>query len=115
MARPTLITPEVVAKWEHAFAMGCTDTEACCYADVSRDLLYDYQKKHPEFVDRKNSLKEKPFLKARTTIVEALGEPEHAKWYLERKKKDEFSPKQEVEANVTFEPVKFVLKKHGDD
>jgi hypothetical protein len=95
--RPTKVTPDVLAKWEQAFALGCTDTEACLYADVSVDVLYDYQRKNLEFAKRKERLKENPMLKARTTVVGALGEVEHAKWYLERKKKDEFAQKQQIE------------------
>jgi hypothetical protein len=47
------MTEATVAKLEQAFAFGCTDLEACLYADISKDCLYNYQKKHPEFVDRK--------------------------------------------------------------
>lgn len=96
--RPPKVDKFVVDKWEQAFAIGCTDSEACAYADVSRDLLYDYQKKHPEFIDRKNSLKERPILKARQEVVKGLSNnPELALKFLERKKKDEFSLRQEID------------------
>jgi hypothetical protein len=90
--RPTVMTLIVIGKLEEAFAMGCTDIEACLYAGINRDTLYGYQNKYPEFVDRKEELKETPVLKARKTVVEALtSDHEFSLKYLERKKKDEFS------------------------
>ena len=80
--------------------MDCTDTEACLYADISPATLYNYQKEHPEFLERKNLLKEKPFLKARKTIIDNLDKPEMALKYMERKKKKEFSPTMEISGDV---------------
>ena len=70
--RPTVMTPEVVKKLEEAFALGCTDLEACFYAGITKPSLYDYQKLHPEFADRKETLKQRPVLLARSVIVDAL-------------------------------------------
>lgn len=93
VGRPTVMTPEVVGKLEHAFAIGCTDLEACLYADIHKDTLYNYQLKNPEFADRKEVLKLNPVLKARTNIMASIesGDVDDSKWYLERKKKNEFS------------------------
>lgn len=76
-----------------AFSFGCTDKEACIHADITERQLYYYQETHPEFVSTKALLKEKPVLKARKTIVDGLDKDENARWYLERKRKEEFSPK----------------------
>ena len=96
--RPTKMNEDTVNKLEQAFAIGCTDTEACLYADITRQTLTTYQNKNPKFLDRKQLLKDLPVLQARTTVVEHLqGDPGSAKWYLERKKKDEFGPKQEID------------------
>lgn len=102
VGRPTVMTPEVVAKLEQAFSLGCSDLEACLYADISKQSLYDYQAKYPEFADRKAMLKEKLILKARTVVADALNNKDEntAKWYLERKKKDEFSTKVENETEI---------------
>lgn len=102
--RPTIMTPELVNKLEIAFSMGCTDLEACLFANISKQTLYNYQDKNPEFVDRKEMLKEKLILKARSVIAESLNKKDEntAKWYLERKRKDEFSTKQENEVNLNI-------------
>lgn len=94
--RPPSITVDVVNKLEQAFSLGCTDSEACLYADISRQTLYNYEAKHPEFIDRKATLKEKPFLLARKTIIEDCKTPEGARWYMERKKKNEFALRTEL-------------------
>jgi len=97
MPRPTVMTPETIAKLEEAFAWGCTDTEACLWADIAQKTLYLYQEKHPEFIHRKESLKDTPLLLARKTVVNAIkkGDRDTAMKYLERKKKDEFSLRSE--------------------
>ena len=89
--RPTIMTQDTINKLESVFAIGGTDKEACSYADISHQTLYNYQEKHPEFVERKEMLREKPFIKARQTVVQALSNPRDAQWFLERKRKGEFA------------------------
>lgn len=97
MPRPTVMTPEVIAKLEEAFAWGCTDIEACLWADIATKTLYVYQEKNPEFAQRKAELKEKPIMLARKSVVDRLPrDPELSLKFLERKKKSEFSLRQEL-------------------
>lgn len=97
MARPTVMTPEVIAKLEEAFAWGCTDREACLWAEIAEETLYNYQKKYPEFLKRKESLKDTPILLARKSVVSGLSKDRDlALKYLERKNKKEFSLRQEL-------------------
>ena len=95
VGRPTVMTPEAIAKLEEVFAIGGTDLEAIFYADISKDALYNYQKDNPEFVERKEKLKERPILKARQTFVKALEDPHYAVEFLKRKRKGEFSDRTE--------------------
>ncbi|MBK8871579.1 MAG: hypothetical protein IPN19_11205 [Elusimicrobia bacterium] len=95
--RPSVVTPPVLAKLQHAFGMGCSDKEACLFADISMDALYNYQNKNPGFAEWKALLKEKPVLKARSTVIENLAEIGTAQWYLERKTKGEFANNQKME------------------
>lgn len=100
--RPTVMTTDIINKLEEAFALGCSDLEACFYANISATALYDYQRANPEFTQRKAILKEKTIFKARAIIEKAIdeGDKDMAKWFLERKKKDEFSTKSEGGGNA---------------
>ena len=59
-----------VKKLEEAFSLGCSDLEACLMANISKQTLYNYQDKNPEFVGRKERLKETPILLARNTVID---------------------------------------------
>lgn len=93
--------------------MGCSDLEACFYADICKTTLYKYQESHPEFVNRKEALKERPILLARKAMVknlEAGQDADFALKYAERKKKDEFSLKTETQlSNDPDNPVQMVI------
>lgn len=93
--RPEVITPAIIDKLEQVFSIGGTDEEACFYAGIGKSSLYNYQNAHPDFLERKEALKNKPILKARQTVVNALSETQHAQWYLQRKAKKEFSERTE--------------------
>ena len=99
--RPTIFTRELLDKLEYVFALGGTDKEACLFAAVSPAALYIYQQKNPDFVERKDLLKESPVLAARESVVKSLKRnPELALKFLERKKKDEFSLRSELTAQA---------------
>lgn len=119
MGRPSVMTPEVIAKLEEAFAWGCTDIEACLWADIATPTLYVYQEKNPEFLERKKALKETPILLARKTVVNAIkkGDRTTAMQYLERKKKEEFSTKVENDLRVKElpKPILGGLSKMGNN
>lgn len=88
--RPSIVTDIVIKKLEEVFAIGGTDAEACFFAGITQTTLYNYQIRQPEFVERKEALKQRPILKARTTVVASLDDPEIAFRYLTKKARDEF-------------------------
>lgn len=90
-----MMTPKAVKKLEEAFANGATDVQACFYAGISKQTLYNYQKKHPKFIDRKEGLKAQLGLIAKNVLAKRIrkGDAQDAKWYLERKEKHEYSTK----------------------
>lgn len=107
MARPTKKNPEgkqkspkltedTIRKLEEAFSIDASVKEACYYADISTDTFYRWIKLYPKLSYKLERLREKPVLKARQTVVKSLDQPDYAFKYLERKKKDEFSPRQEL-------------------
>jgi len=100
--RPTVMTEETVNKLLTAFAYSFSDQEACLYAWISKQTLYDYCKRFPEFSDQKEELKKKPNIKAKMNWIEKINNKDYqaSKEWLERKSKDEFSLKQEVDQNL---------------
>lgn len=96
VGRPTKLTPETVTKLEEVFALDGTVEEACFYAEISRNAYYEWIKANPALNDRFEALRQRPFLKARQTIVKALDNPHDAQWYLTRKKRKEFGENVDV-------------------
>lgn len=83
--------------------MGLSDREACIYANIGSQTLYDYQKKNPEFSEQKEEYKTNPILLAKKTIFNALekGDIRISQWYLERKARNEFSIRKELKMRPT--------------
>jgi hypothetical protein len=70
--RPSLMTEATVRKLEEAFLLGCTDREAAFAAGIAPSTLYKYCEDHPEFLERKETLKKRPVFMARKVVVNAL-------------------------------------------
>ena len=99
--RPKAITTDTIVKLEHAFSKGCNISEACLFAGIDNSTFYRNIGKDSEIYNRLMRLKEKPTLHARFNVVKAIEDKDldTSKWYLERKVKDEFSTRQEVDNN----------------
>lgn len=124
----------VLAKLEEVWALGGSDAEAALFADISASSLSRYLDAHPEVAQRRDALRERPVLLARRALIESFDGheykatekvkdaegrevekevtrnapkcPDLALKYLERRKKDEFSPKSEIDIhNKTLEQV----------
>ena len=104
MGRPTVMSPSTIARLEDAYEMGCTDVEACLHAGIAKQTLYNYEKDHPEFIERKNDLKHHPTLMARQVVRNCLKDKDKAvsQWYLERKARNEFSTKTEIDQDINI-------------
>lgn len=95
--RPTVMTPIVVSKLEQAFSLDSTVAEACFYAGISRESYYDFVNKYPEYTDRFEALRNRLVLKARETVAREIGKNyQNSMDYLTRKRKNEFSTRQEL-------------------
>lgn len=92
IGRPPRIDDDRIRKLEYAFALGCTDKEACLYANIALSTFYKWLADRPETRERFNTLKETPVFKARQTVLKSIenGDDVSARWYLERKRSDEF-------------------------
>tara|TARA_Y100000310_G_scaffold58490_1_gene53785 strand:- start:2448 stop:2909 length:462 start_codon:yes stop_codon:yes gene_type:complete len=97
---------EVLSKLEEAFTWGCTDVEACLYADISPRTLYRYTKENERFGSRKEELKKSTTMLAKRNIHRDLvsADVNTSKWHLEHKNSDEYSKqiKQEHTGDVNL-------------
>ena len=98
MGRPTVMTEKTLERLRQAFLIGATNEEACAYAEINRDTLYEYMKRNPEYSDTIEQYKKEPLLKAKATVIKHLDDPKNAQWYLERRAK-EFKPKSDITSN----------------
>ncbi len=105
VGRPKKITKAVVDKLEYGFLKGFNITEACDYAEICRDTYYAKLKESKEFSDRMERAKTNLQRRAKINLADAIekGDIDESKYYLERKCKDEFSPKQEIEHSGTMD------------
>lgn len=83
-----------VSKLLAAFWRGCNVTEACNYADISRETYYKWTSENPELTDTFAMARTKVSENAKAIIVNAIdnGDINAAKWWLERRNKKEFGP-----------------------
>lgn len=110
VGRPSKMTKLTVKKLEEAFSLGCSDVEACFYADISKQTLYTYQEQNQEFIDRKEALKKNPVLLARQSVIKGMAtDPLLALKYLERKERREFSLRSETETNGDSTPIVIIM------
>jgi hypothetical protein len=96
--RPTVLTPTVIDKLVHAFEHGYTKTQAFRYSGISKDTYYGAMKSDEEFADKMRRAQDHLGLKARDVVSAAItaNDVKTAKWWLERKAKDEYSLRREA-------------------
>ena len=84
--RPSLFTPEVVAKLEELFSRNSSITSACKFVGVSTDAYYDECKRNPDFLVRMQRAMEYVNTMADRTIAKAIrdGDVSTSRWYKEK-------------------------------
>jgi hypothetical protein len=124
--RPTIMTPQVIAKLEHCFERGYSDYDAYKSVGISKDAFYDYCVANPDFSEKKEWLKKNTVILSKNIVYDKLvidKDINTAKFILERKCKDEFSLKTETElsgevkSKVVYieKEEKEAYKKHIDE
>jgi len=99
------LTKETVQKLENAFAIDASVPEACFYANISKQTYYNWIEENPKLKEKFDRLRQKPVLTARQAVNDKLGDSyANAMDYLSRKKKAEFSQRNEL-AGPNGEPV----------
>lgn len=103
VGRPSKISEEKIKKLEEAFAMDCSVREACFSAWISIQTMYNWQEQNKELFERLELMRETPVFIARKSVIDNMKKDwDLALKYLERKKKLEFSTKQEIDQNITW-------------
>lgn len=111
--RPSKYEAGKVKKLESAFINSFTVDQACIYAGVRKQTFYNWLESKPGFLDKMTKAREQPTMKAKQIVVDAVnaGDVGSAKWWLERKARDEFAPpKDPVNPNVTNNFITLVSK-----
>lgn len=92
------MTPHVLEQLEIAFKLGSGKQEACDYAGISHNTLNLYEKKHPQFSEEIRKWRQNQTLLARTVVHKDMknGDGLTARWWLERRVKEEFSTRNET-------------------
>lgn len=93
----TKLTDEARVKLKHAAALDASVEEMAYYCGVSRQTLHNWKKEDRELFDEIERLRQKPVLAAREAAVKKATESyNNAIDYLSRKRKTEFSNRQEL-------------------
>lgn len=101
MARPTVMTDDVVRKLIEAFKLDVSVEEACLYAGISKDAYYRKLNEDEEFSDEIDRARMYATMTARLCVVKAIAtNPQLAFKYLERKRPEEFSSRYQPEPDA---------------
>lgn len=85
--------------------------ECCAYAGITYNQYQYFYEQHPQFSIVKSLLNQMPFLKARNKIVKDIDESfQNAMDYMKRKRKQEFSERQEIDNPNQTEAIKSLEK-----
>lgn len=114
--RPSEMTLETVNKLLIAFSNDYNITQACHYADISRETYYTWTEKNKLFSDKMKESKEMPLRRAREVVIGAIdnGDANLAFRYLERRD-PEFKPKAEVNNNLGVQETREKIKDFLND
>ncbi len=87
------MTDDVVRKLIEAFKLDVSVEEACLYAGIAKDTFYRKLKEDEGFSDEVGSARMYATMAARLSVLKAIPtDPHLALKYLERKRREEFSP-----------------------
>jgi len=95
-----IITDDVLVKLREAFVIGATDVQACYYAGISVDALYDYQNRVPNYASQKEAMKKSLGLQAKANVAKSIkgGDIGTSKWHLEKTEKETYADRTELTA-----------------
>lgn len=116
IGRPTVITPVAVRKLEQAFRGGLNVSQACYTTGISRTAYYARLEVDVEFADKMQLAQDYVTIKAKQLVVQEIqdGNLAAAKWWLERKARNEFGsqlqPNEELPRPEGTDDLRYILK-----
>lgn len=66
--QPVKMTEKMLQKLDLCFSVAMTDEQACFHCGISTSTLYNYQHNHPEYLERKDILKQSITMQARVNV-----------------------------------------------
>ena len=116
MAAESKLTEDNMLELEKRFRDGATILEAID-GIMGESTYHDHRKNNPEFEARMQMAKEYITEIARGVVAKRIkrADPDMAKWWLERKNKQEFSLRNEVTGADGEKLEGLVVIKHADD
>lgn len=100
--RPPVMTSSVIDKLKLCFSVWMTDEQSCYFCQISTDVLYKYQREHPEFIKEKDILKESITMQARVNIWRSIKNWNVTdSWQWVKIKDSSFTPKLQVNWNIS--------------
>lgn len=102
--KPAKLDEHIIARVEDALSLGCTQSEACILANITPKTLIEFKKENPVWAEREKFLMDTQVRKAKGVISDALdnGDVNTAKWYLEKKCREEFGNQIKINNTVTI-------------
>lgn len=97
------LTLETYLMLEMAYSMGFDDFESCAAAKISRRKMNKLLEKYPLLREKIDNWKQNPILLAKSVVMNKIAEGNlyAAQWWLERRKKEEFSQSTKMEITAT--------------
>lgn len=100
---------QIISDLKHGFTLDFTDLEACRYAGISHDTYYRWYKESDEFAVNMEIAKDFMSKAAKTNIGDkvASGDTDLAKWWLERRRKQDYAARTETDVTTLGQSVNF--------
>lgn len=107
-------TQDILSAFQYAFCRDYTDAQACRYAKINPDTFYRWLRESDEFRAFIETAKDDLKVKAKENIRQRVvvdKDTETSKYVLERREKENYSPRQEnINADTTLEELKEILR-----
>ena len=95
---------KIIEDIEYCWLLDCSESELLLYCQIEKETYKRILDANPRLKNRENALRSHPELLARQNLVEAIkaGDLDTSKWYLERKRPEEFVKPAKIDSTTTI-------------